>query len=52
MSEKKQTPRKIIEKLAAMTPKERNAFMHEHFNRLCNQPDPGAVEPPAQENEG
>jgi hypothetical protein len=46
MSEKKQaqTPREIIEKLAAMTPKEFNGFMYEHFNRLCSQPAATAKE--------
>jgi hypothetical protein len=37
-----QTPREIIEKLAAMSPEEFNYFMMEHFKRLCRQPLPQA----------
>lgn len=47
MSDKKdQTPREIMEKLGAMTPKEFSDFMHDHFQRLCSKPL-GDRKPPA-----
>ena len=36
--EKEQSPRDIIAKLHAMTPKEFSRFMHWHFEQLCKRP--------------
>jgi hypothetical protein len=42
----KQTPREIIEKLAAMTDAEFSQFMARHFEQLCKRP---ATRPPRGE---
>ena len=37
-AEEKQTQREMIARLADMTDEEFGQFMHQHFNRICRQP--------------